>query len=367
MKHLLPLLAIAFLGTAATASAENFYYDYYRDANVSPMSYTKLGEGLYDPDYYSDSTKYKDFEVVRNSNWNVDETNPSVNVGQSNFYRIHVMGKAGTQVSLFLTDFVDNAGSDNNASALYRNIDAYGYRKLTEVDAVVHGTKVKQYVAAGDTVIRNLTGDDAIKPAVKDSVDITKENYNDPGSALEDGGSYTVTRYQYYLGTFTSGDVIELYMQDQYNEDGVYSYSGFNATDVNGEPGVVGALGGFGDGGYRISEQTDEMLNGYYFQDVPLEEAGYGALKFGDDKDARAEASAKAMPLSTLNPSTTTGGLYFGIIATTASVIIDDDGNVIIGNGAAGSPLPGGLQMALIAGLFGLGFWYIRHRKAAAA
>ena len=41
--------------------------------------------------------------------------------------------------------------------------------------------------------------------------------------------------------------------------------------------------------------------------------------------------------------------------------------DVIIGNGAAGSPLPGGLQMALIAGLFGLGFWYVRRRKTSVA
>ena len=32
-----------------------------------------------------------------------------------------------------------------------------------------------------------------------------------------------------------------------------------------------------------------------------------------------------------------------------------------------GQPLPGGLQIALIAGLFGLGFWYVRRRKATVA
>ncbi len=38
------------------------------------------------------------------------------------------------------------------------------------------------------------------------------------------------------------------------------------------------------------------------------------------------------------------------------------------GNGGTfGAPLPGGLQIALIAGLFGLGFWYIRRRKSIAA
>ena len=41
---------------------------------------------------------------------------------------------------------------------------------------------------------------------------------------------------------------------------------------------------------------------------------------------------------------------------------------VTVGNGeTVGQPLPGGLSIALIAGLFALGFWYVRRRKAVSA
>ena len=56
--------------------------------------------------------------------------------------------------------------------------------------------------------------------------------------------------------------------------------------------------------------------------------------------------------------------IYFGIIASTTR---DMPGITDVAGGPVGSPLPGGVQIALIAGLFGLGFWYIRRRKAAVA
>ena len=34
--------------------------------------------------------------------------------------------------------------------------------------------------------------------------------------------------------------------------------------------------------------------------------------------------------------------------------------------GTSGAPLPGGVSIALVAGLFGLGLWYVRRRKAVA-
>ena len=100
-----------------------------------------------------------------------------------------------------------------------------------------------------------------------------------------------------------------------------------------------------------------------------LEEKGlHGFGGYTDEaKAARALASDKSMPLSTLAPSAK-NGVYFGIIAKVDGVIYSSitNGGGSGGAGAAGSPLPGGLQMALIAGLFGLGFWYVRRRKAIA-
>ena len=119
-----------------------------------------------------------------------------------------------------------------------------------------------------------------------------------------------ITRYGYKLGTFNAGDEIEVYME--YNGGSVKS----NSTQWNG--------GGYGDGVYEV----DKL-----------------ALYQNNDNVA---AARKAMPLAMLD----TGNghrVFFGVYS---------------GGSAVGSPLPGGLPIALIAGLFGLGFWYVRRRKA---
>ena len=78
-------------------------------------------------------------------------------------------------------------------------------------------------------------------------------------------------------------------------------------------------------------------------------EAGQVFTFNGQDPTLIKQAAA-AMPLAWLAPSGS--GLSFGIQGTAVPV---------------GSPLPGGLQIALIAGLFGLGFWYVRRKKAVSA
>ena len=159
-----------------------------------------------------------------------------------------------------------------------------------------------------------------------------------------------------------------------------FSYSDFNRFyDDPGDP-EAKARGGFGDG-ELILENTDKMVNGYYFQDANLKAAAAAAgmtpeqvekIGFGNGTEAevaRAAASAKAMPLSALVTSTDetlgkSNRIYFGIIASAAGFYtIDDDSHKI----GSAQPLPGGLQLALIAGLFGLGFWYIRRRKTTVA
>ena len=71
--------------------------------------------------------------------------------------------------------------------------------------------------------------------------------------------------------------------------------------------------------------------------------------EFNPDKQVKDDESANAMPLASLDPIGG-GRATFGLYATPS--------------GTFGSPLPGGLPIALIAGLFGLGFWYVRRRKA---
>ncbi len=363
MKHLLPILTLALLGTAATVSADNFYYDYYKDPSVSAVGNgSDTLDGWWYDKYFTDSVSYKDFEVARNSNWNVEAIN------NSNFYRIHVIGN---NVDLYLTDFVDNVGSPTNENAIYNKISEYGYRNLSLVDG--------KYVATGDTTTYNLsvseedgtpiitkttaTGSSSSAAPTIDSLTLTREEYNEAGTEKVEV-SYDVDRYKYHLGTFNNGDVIELYMKDLDGGE-AYSYSNFNEVGENNTR--VGAEGAFGDGGYRVNLQTDEMLHDYYFQNEQLESHGLNGFT-GDNAEAnRTAASSKAMPLSALDPSGSR--VYFGIIASTAGINGNGNGNGD-GNGngnGMGTPLPGGLQIALIAGLFGLGFWYIRRRKSSIA
>ncbi len=82
----------------------------------------------------------------------------------------------------------------------------------------------------------------------------------------------------------------------------------------------------------------------------------YGSRALG-----RGDAADQNLPVGQLYfPGQGEKQINFGIIASTTR----STGG---GDKTFGSPLPGGLQIALIAGLFGLGFWYIRRRKATVA
>ena len=359
MKHILPILTFALLSAAATVSADHFYYDYYKDPGQSEVNneywvvddWNKYESG-------TDTFSYKNFGVARNSDWawvgKADSsTTGKATIDNSNFYRIQVVGN---DVDLYLTDFVDTALDEYNQNALYHNISEYGYRKLEQVE--INGRT--QYIAADATVVNTLSVADDGTPMVTyaDSTDPSPLSKID---TVTNQGR-TIDRYQYFLGTFNDGDVIEVYMKDLEGGE-AFSYSGINEIDSTTNA-PVGADGAFGDGGYRVSLETDEMLNGYYFQDENLEPQ-YSGFGEGEAADAaRASASSKAMPLSALDPSGSR--VYFGIIAKVDGVIGSGSGNGG-GSGVAGSPLPGGLPIALVAGLFGLAFWYIRRRKATAA
>ena len=92
MKRLLPILTLALLGVATTASAE-FYYDYYQNPGK-----TDVGSETWKVDDWNtyetktDTFTYNNFEVTRYSLWTRTNNGGEAALGQSNFYRIHVLG-----------------------------------------------------------------------------------------------------------------------------------------------------------------------------------------------------------------------------------------------------------------------------------
>ena len=352
MKHVLPLLTLALLGTAATAFADNFYYDYYLDPGQSAPQKITVGEGNYAPWYATDTYTYGgsetdvtgDFSVARNSNW----YSPLGASTKSNFFRIEVNKD---NVELYLTDFVKGLSEDtmqfnSTSNALFNmDIKEYGYRTLTwDEDA-------GKYIASNETVVKEIFDADG---------NLNRENVSEIDSITNNNKE--VVRYKYSLGTFDKDTVLEIYMRDTSDRE-VYSFSSPEGDDFvpfdNAEYKQIDTLpGGFGDGGYLVSPiEIDDMLDSYYFPDREEHEP------FDPEKTP---AAGKAMPLSQLIPINGQP-VAFGIIAMTDGVIGGGSGNGGGGNGTAGQPLPGGLQIALIAGLFGLGLWFVRRRKASVA
>ena len=126
----------------------------------------------------------------------------------------------------------------------------------------------------------------------------------------DDEGKQTYYRNAYYLGDFAKGSEIEIWMSDGTTTVGTW-------TPVEGE-------------------YTSRFLG-------------------------REDALNKNINVAQLTMYASTGyQVNFGLL-TAASELPEGNGKPV------GSPLPGGLQIALIAGLFGLGFWYIRRRKATVA
>ena len=389
MKRLLPILTLALLGAAVTASAGNFYYDYYlshSNTPVTPHSTPEIDGKTYSNEYdtftYGTITSFeKDangkvavsmdntFTAHRESNWSTELDGADPN----NFFRIEI-GKDNTEkVELFLTDYAKSLYSDDttyhsDSNAIFREtydgegnlakraIVEYGYRTLELKDG--------KYVAGGTQKFSTVIADD------EGSIEIDGKNYRlneenvtkiDEIAKLSVGNPPTA-RYQYSLGTFDPGTIIEVYMKDSAGNE-VYSFSSYvngeykpfdnNAPNLDAEGQYLDAnQGGFSDGGYVVgSTEVDGLLDAYYFVEAKSKPYEDYRLYTDFDKNRYYTAPEKAMPLSQLIP--TNGlGVAFGIYAYAT------------GETVMGKPLPGGLQIALIAGLFGLGFCYVRRRKA---
>ena len=146
-------------------------------------------------------------------------------------------------------------------------------------------------------------------------------------------GETPLTRKGYYLGEFKPGDEIQVYLKAV-------------KVDENGKP-IVGTEMSMTS--YNIDGEHNSNIN-------EKDNLNDGLLKNG----------------KTTN-ELIVGSLYLGNKLNFGILGARGDGSYVYGTlvkdagGPVGSPLPGGVQIALIAGLFGLGFWYIRRRKAIAA
>ena len=402
MKHILPILTLALLGAATTASAANFYYDYYQnpvDGGVTKNTAT-IGGRTNESDSFTYGTwdnvegdnGSNDFTVKRELNWDGSFSYAGAN---NNFFYIQVDGNNKEKMTLYLTDFVRSVvpqsaypfNSDSNA-LFNRGIDEVGYRELT------YDPKSGTYTAASSTPTDSFK---LIEDEGKETAHLSSRVTAIDSVSYIPGNEDVITRYKYELGTFNPGVIVEVYMKDK-NDNEVFSFSSFEGEDgyvpfdnTNSNTNTATAQGGFGDGGYRAAQiQTDAMLQNYYFveelidannetvgnddyQDYRmfleefLNEEGnvvYTA-KIPDEEAAIKLAAQRAQPLSQLIPGgVASAAVAFGIYAVSSGIpadIIDGSGT---GHGTVGGPLPGGLQMALIAGLFGLGFYYVRRRKA---
>ncbi len=401
MKHILPILTLALLGAAVTAfaadeatptvatSSSNYYYDYYLNPpNTDPLRNDVNGHFNFS-DTFTYGTKDNNGATVANPDvfTVARETNKDSFLNSSantNFYRVEFANykydselnsltkTANTgNVKLYLTDYVSEVvpqaaymPTHSSSNALFNmGIVEYGYRELTaNGDGTYTAGKKESYniykVDENGNFVTDENGNKVLSDKVTpiDSIDY----YGDGG---------TMTRYQYELGTFSGKDIIEIYMKDSDGNE-IYSFSSLKGIDENGnkeftpfdktdlaENGL--AEGGFGDGGYRVSAlQTDAMLDQYYFTEKLADERKNPDYQEDYTKfdDNRVLAAGKAMPLSRL------------ITVNYINDMVVEGTKVAFGfyGVAVGSPLPGGLQIALIAGLFGLGSWYVRRRKAVA-
>ena len=128
------------------------------------------------------------------------------------------------------------------------------------------------------------------------------------------GTTYTVNREGYFLGHFDAGDEIQIYLAQK---------SGNTVL---------------------ASVATNTPQQGVH-------STGYGTIADG------------------FNSALTLGQLYFpgeGMPQMNFGIVASGQ-NYVAGGDTFGAPLPGGLSIALVSGLFALGFWYIRRRKAIAA
>jgi len=240
------------------------------------------------------------------------------------YYTIRITEGTGR---LYLMDYINNVQSANT----FQN-NQWGQNEAIQAQGII---KYGWYDASNMKVTDELSADDVHWMDVNEDNRSVGQSFND---LYNPGNQTPIVRYKYDLGTdFKEGDVIGIAMMKESGEI-VGSFSaneGRNSTRY----------------GTSQSHSADQ----------------YAAVKIGNG--AWTIEAKEAMPVAEftfggkLNNGSTQMRYLFQGEGVTPTIQDNDDHN----NGTFGSPLPGGLQFALIAGLFGLGFWYIRRRKASVA
>jgi len=222
------------------------------------------------------------YEVIRTG---YDQYNPP-GPNQDSFYKIQITNGTG---DIYLSDWIDNIGDSHQEDSLtQKGIQHIGYYYLDSKDASKIGSN-------------NIMG------LGTDIMPVEVESQLSPQNGVK-----TITRYAYKLGTFTEGDVIEIYMDD-----------------VNGSvrSNTTKYMGGYGEGVPNVDQLVFYQTN--YNWDL----------------------SRQLMPLAALD----TGNghrVFFGIY-----------GNESEGGETFGQPLPAPVVTLLIALALGGALVMYRNRK----
>lgn len=293
MKHILPILTAALALAATPAFADfnfevlwqqydhNVYEGYDGSYYTIKVTGTETGK-IYLTDLFNAPRDFQQTEVLNNNEivWGDDINTPKVRVRVTDFgYTTERQGMNGIK-SFTMTD----------ASSSDSELKPGDVVKLNSEDSMMHSI-----------------------PTLDKTAPIAVRN-------------------GYYLGEFTAGDEIQVYMKAVLvDENGdVIEGSAMEVTSNNPD-------GGYNSKFNTRTDEVDKALNG-----------------------ANTKLQVAQLYLQ--------GQLPFVILGETG------DGTYVYGTSSKvdwvpsqGSPLPGGVQIALIAGLCGLGFWYIRRRKAVVA
>jgi hypothetical protein len=227
------------------------------------------------------------YEVIRTG---YDQYNPP-GQNQDSFYKIQVTGGTG---DIYISDWIDNIGDSHQEDSLTeKGIQHIGYYYIDSKDQ--SKIQTSNIMAVGTD----------IKPIEVESM---KSPWNDN----------VIKRYAYKLGTFTEGDVIEIYMDD-----------------VNGSvrSNTTKYMGAYGEG-VPVVDQLVFYQNNYNW-----------------------DLTRSLMPLAALD----TGNghrVFFGIYGSAS----EGGGKEVIGQ-----PLPAPIVTLLIALGFGAALMIYRNRKQAKA
>lgn len=239
-------------------------------------------------------------------------------VNQGTDWEYYVIKVTEGNGRLYVMDYINNLQDSNS----YHD-GHWGQNESIQAQGII---KYGWYDASNMQVTDTLSADDVHWMDVNEQNRSIGQSFNDPYNS---NNTTPIERYKYDLGeNFKEGDVIGIAMM---KADGTFvgSYSVNNATNST-----------------RYGASAD----------------AYAAYYNGNWWSPAAKA---AMPVAEL---TFESKLNNG--SEQMRYLLQGEGVAITGGGdetPVGGPLPGGLQITLIAGLFGLGFWYIRRRNATVA